>query len=185
MVLERLRKRLNFDAVGRHIPINPNALTLLSALLAWIGVPLVWIFNTPPWLLIAISGALDVIDGAVARGRGLASRGGAFIDSFLDRYSDAAYLLYFWNYVDPLAIFLALVGTFAISYARCRGESLGVEVRGVGFMERGERLLFLLAISLIIGTQYATPLFYLYTILVNSAAAYRGYVVYRRLTPNK
>jgi len=134
---------------------------------------------------IAISGALDVIDGAVARGRGLASRGGAFIDSFLDRYSDAAYLLYFWNYVDPLAIFLALVGTFAISYARCRGESLGVEVRGVGFMERGERLLFLLAISLIIGTQYATPLFYLYTILVNSAAAYRGYVVYRRLTPNK
>ena len=183
MVLERLRKRVNLDAVGRYIPVNPNVLTLLSVLVAWSGVLPVWLSAAPPWLFIAASGVLDVLDGAVARSSGRASRGGAFIDSYLDRYTDAAYILYFWNYVDHLAAFLALLGTFAISYARCRGESLGVEVRGVGFMERGERVLYLLAVSLVLGIspQLVNPLMYLYTLLVNSAAAYRGYAVFKKL----
>ena len=102
--MERLRSKVNIDAVGRKIPISPNVLTLLSAVVAWVGVPLVLLYGASPLWFILISGALDAVDGAVARGRGLVSRAGAFLDSFLDRFSDAAYLLYFWGRVDSLAM---------------------------------------------------------------------------------
>ena len=39
-------------------------------------------------LVLIPAGVFDVLDGAVARHRGTASRGGAFLDSFLDRISD-------------------------------------------------------------------------------------------------
>ncbi|MEM4755053.1 CDP-alcohol phosphatidyltransferase family protein [Pyrobaculum sp.] len=187
MVLERLRSKVSIDAVGRKIPISPNVLTLLSAVVAWVGVPLVLLYGASPLWFILISGALDAVDGAVARGRGLVSRAGAFLDSFLDRFSDAAYLLYFWGRVDSLAMYIALLGTFAISYARCRGESLGVEVRGVGLMERGERVAYLLVLSLVIdlAPPLVASLFYAYVFLVGLAAAHRGYVVFRKLSLNR
>lgn len=183
MVSEKLRRVVNLDRIGRRIPLSPNLLTLASGLVAWGGVPLVLIYGFPPWLFILVSGLLDGLDGAVARSRGVASRGGAFLDSFLDRYSDAAYLAYFWGRVDPLVIYVALVGTYAISYARCRGEALGVEVRGVGFMERGERVayLFLVAVAASAFPLLVSPLLYLYTALVSAAALYRGFAVFRRL----
>ncbi len=184
MVSERLRKVVNLDKLGRYIPISPNLLTLLSGLVAWGGVPLVLLLDLPPWLFILVSGLLDGLDGAVARSRGVVSRRGAFLDSFLDRYSDAAYLVYFWRYVDPLVIYVALIGTFAISYVRCRGEALGVEVRGVGFMERGERVVYLFLTSLlgVVFSHFVGVLLYLYAVLVNAAALYRGFVVFRRLS---
>jgi archaetidylinositol phosphate synthase len=184
VVSERLRKVVNLDKLGRYIPLNPNLLTLLSGLVAWGGVPLVLLLDLPPWLFILASGILDGLDGAVARSRGVVSRRGAFLDSFLDRYSDAAYLVYFWKYVDPLVIYIALMGTFAISYVRCRGEALGVEVRGVGFMERGERTVYLFLTSLIgvASPRLVETLLYLYATLVNAAALHRGFVVFRRLS---
>ncbi|ACB40289.1 CDP-alcohol phosphatidyltransferase family protein [Pyrobaculum neutrophilum] len=175
MVSEKLRRYVNMDRVGRYIPLSPNVLTALSALVAWAGVPLVLFFGHPPWLYILLSGLLDGLDGAVARSKGVATRRGAFLDSFMDRYSDAAYLLYFLRQADPLALYLGLLGTFAISYARCRGESLGLEVRGVGFMERGERVayLFLTAVAGEVAPQLQSPMLYLYIALVNIAAVYR------------
>lgn len=184
MVSERLRRVVNLDKLGRRIPLSPNLLTLASGLMAWGGVPLVLIYGLPPWLFILVSGLLDGLDGAVARSRGAVSRGGAFLDSFLDRYSDAAYLAYFWGHVDPLVVYVALVGTYGISYARCRGEALGVEVRGIGFMERGERVayLFLTAVAGVVFPLLISPLLYLYAALVSVAALYRGFVVFRRLS---
>ncbi len=184
MVSERLRRIVNLDKLGGRIPLSPNLLTLASGLVAWGGVPLVLIYGFPPWLFILVSGLLDGLDGAVARSRGAVSKKGAFLDSFLDRYSDAAYLAYFWGRVDPLVIYIALVGTYAISYARCRGEALGVEVRGVGFMERGERVayLFLVAVAASAFPLLVSFLLYLYTALVSAAALYRGFVVFRRLS---
>lgn len=78
MVSEKLRRVVNLDRIGRRIPLSPNLLTLASGLVAWGGVPLVLIYGFPPWLFILVSGLLDGLDGAVARGRGVASRGGGF-----------------------------------------------------------------------------------------------------------
>jgi Phosphatidylglycerophosphate synthase len=184
VVSERLRKVVNLDRLGRHIPLDPNLLTLMSALIAWSGVPLVLSYGFPPWLFILISGLLDGLDGAVARSKGLSSKRGAFLDSFLDRYSDAAYLAYFWGYVNPFVVFLSLVGTYAISYARCRGETLGVEMRGVGFMERGERVVYLLATAVVgaVSSDLVEYLLYIYAVVVNIAALHRGFVAFRRLS---
>jgi len=180
VVSERLRKYIRLEGLGKRIPVDPNILTLLSAAVAWLGVPLVLLYGAPPWLFIAASGVLDAVDGAVARGRGLASRRGAFLDSFADRYTDAAYLLYFWHQVDPLILLVAVVGTFAISYARCRGEALGAEVRGVGFMERGERVAYLFVTSFFSG-DVMLWLLLVYAVLVNAAALYRGFAVFKKL----
>ncbi|MFN3803638.1 MAG: CDP-alcohol phosphatidyltransferase family protein [Pyrobaculum sp.] len=176
MVIERIRKVIKIEI--SFIPVSPNVLTLSSLLVALIGVPLVWQAGLPPWLFILTSGLLDVIDGAVARGRRLTSKAGAFLDSTLDRYSDAVYLLYFWPRVDPLAIYVALIGTFMISYARCRGEALGVEVKGRGFMERGERVLYLFVASFFENLIYI--LINIYTVLVVMGATYRVIFVFNK-----
>jgi CDP-diacylglycerol--glycerol-3-phosphate 3-phosphatidyltransferase len=102
-------------------------------------------------LCLALSGALDILDGALARVSGQVSPFGAFLDSVLDRYSDllvlAGLVFLFTQLGRPGAVaatLLAVIGTVMVSYTRARAESVGVECR-VGVMERGERMLVLLA----------------------------------------
>jgi CDP-diacylglycerol--glycerol-3-phosphate 3-phosphatidyltransferase len=99
----------------------------------------------------ALAGALDILDGSLARVSGRASPFGAFLDSVLDRYSDLlvlAGLVFLFARLGRLdaviAVLLAVVGTVMVSYTRARAESIDVECR-VGLMERGERMLVLIA----------------------------------------
>src|SRR3972149_42271 len=97
------------------------------------------------WILVT-SGTLDVVDGAIARKGGAASRRGAFIDSVVDRYGECAVFaglaLHFrgdWAFWVVLAAFF---GSLMVSYTRARAEGLGVECR-VGLMQRAERYVVL------------------------------------------
>jgi|FLYL01.1.fsa_nt_gi CDP-diacylglycerol--glycerol-3-phosphate 3-phosphatidyltransferase len=99
---------------------------------------------------IAVVGLCDLLDGMVARAKNTQSRFGAFLDSALDRYADMAMfiglIIYFaqMNRMDYLLICcLALVGTVMTSYSRARAESVIGHCR-VGFMERPERIVFLM-----------------------------------------
>jgi CDP-diacylglycerol--glycerol-3-phosphate 3-phosphatidyltransferase len=101
-------------------------------------------------LCLMVAGALDILDGALARVSGQVSPFGAFLDSVLDRYSDLlvlAGLVFLFARLGRLevvvAVLLALIGTVMVSYTRARAESIDVECR-VGFMERGERMLLLI-----------------------------------------
>jgi phosphatidylglycerophosphate synthase len=101
-------------------------------------------------LCLMLAGALDILDGALARASGQVSPFGAFLDSVLDRYSDLlvlAGLVFLFARLGRLevvvAVLLALIGTVMVSYTRARAESIDVECR-VGFMERGERMLVLI-----------------------------------------
>src|SRR5215470_18582524 len=101
-------------------------------------------------LCLVLAGALDILDGAVARASAQVSPFGAFLDSVLDRYSDllvlAGVCLLFargGRLADVAVTLLALVGTVMVSYTRARAESVGVHCR-VGLMARGERLLVLI-----------------------------------------
>ncbi|MGC9170243.1 MAG: CDP-alcohol phosphatidyltransferase family protein [Thermoproteus sp.] len=181
-MIEKLRKYVNLDRIGAYIPISADAVTALSLVVALLGVFLTW-DGWPPWPFIAAVGALDVVDGAVARARGTAGRPGALLDSTLDRYTDALILLYFYPSAPHLLVYVSLVGTFLISYVRARAESLGLSMRGVGFMERAERILYLLAASLVgsLAREALVPALYLYAALVNAAAAYRFLAAYRAL----
>ena len=95
-------------------------------------------------LAIALGGVADILDGRVARALGVDSKYGKFIDSTLDRFVEAFAFLGFAVYLrgfelGPLVVVGAISGSLLVSYARARGESLGVLCRG-GLMQRAERL---------------------------------------------
>ena len=101
------------------------------------------------FLLLALAGLVDVLDGAVAKASGTSSPRGAFFDSVSDRLSDALlfggvawYLASEYGGHAPLLPMAVLAGAMLISYERAKAESLGFDARG-GIMERAERFVAL------------------------------------------
>jgi phosphatidylglycerophosphate synthase/putative flippase GtrA len=126
----------------------PNVITSLSfafALGASLGVAS-GRFALGGWLFV-VSGTLDFLDGRVARSTGRTTPGGAALDSVLDRYVESAFIAGLaWYYRHEWVLvpsLLALTGSLLVPYVRARGESLGVSLKEVGFMQRPERILVL------------------------------------------
>lgn len=100
--------------------------------------------NLGGWAVL-LGGAADVLDGRIARARDMANQRGAFLDSTLDRFAEVGAFVGLAVMYRASAPALALVatalgGSLLVSYARARGESLGVVCK-VGVMQRAERLL--------------------------------------------
>jgi CDP-diacylglycerol--glycerol-3-phosphate 3-phosphatidyltransferase len=100
--------------------------------------------NLGGWLVL-LGGVADVLDGRIARARGEANETGAFLDSTLDRFAEVGAfvglaVMYRGSAAAVAVVVVALGGSLLVSYARARGESLGV-VAKVGIMQRAERLL--------------------------------------------
>lgn len=102
-------------------------------------------------MVITVFVFLDMTDGMMARMTGKSSRFGAFLDSTLDRFADAAIFGgVMWGFLDEdrttaLAAFLCLtIGSF-VPYARARAEGLGVDAK-VGIATRVDRLVIGLTI---------------------------------------
>ena len=139
------------DFLIRH-NINPNLLSYIGFLCSLLAAFFIAIGAThfPVWLawpapfLIFWSGVFDVFDGEVARRTGEETQAGAFLDSNLDRLSDAALILgmIYGNLIDFLLGFIILFLIIIISYTRSRAENEGVDMKGVGIMERAERLVY-------------------------------------------
>lgn len=107
---------------------------------------------TGGWMVL-LGGAADVLDGRIARARGMVSDAGAFLDSTLDRFAETFAFAGIALWFTParggvLAAVLALGGSLLVSYARARGEGLGVHFKG-GLMQRAERLVILALASLL------------------------------------
>ena len=131
-----------------RVRFPPNAITSVSfafALGAGVGVA-AGRFALGGWLFV-FAGALDFLDGRVARSTGRTSPSGAALDSILDRYVESALIVGLaWYYRDSWVLvpcLLALTGSLLVPYVRARGESLGVRMADVGFMQRPERVLLL------------------------------------------
>jgi phosphatidylglycerophosphate synthase/putative flippase GtrA len=137
-----------FWTVLARVGFPPNAITSVSfafALGAGVGVA-AGRFALGGWLFI-VAGALDFLDGRVARSTGRTSKSGAALDSILDRYVESALIVGLaWYYRHDWVLvpcLLALTGSLLVPYVRARGESLGVKMSDVGFMQRPERVLLL------------------------------------------
>jgi len=138
-------------------------------------------------VFLLLSGFCDVLDGDLARRRGLASRFGAFLDSTLDRVAEFAYfggfLYYFVNRPGGGSDFIfvvtlvALTGSVLTSYARARAEGLGYECT-VGIMERPERIA-LLAVGLFLGSRVLTAVLVVLAITTTYTFIQRIVHVYR------
>lgn len=108
----------------------------------------------------------DLIDGVIARARGISSRWGAFLDSTSDRIGDGAVfgslVIWYAGEGDSLPLAAAalacLVAGSITSYVKARAEGLGFTC-DVGLAERGERLLILLVAAGLygLGVPYLLP----------------------------
>ena len=90
----------------------------------------------------------DLFDGAIARlTNGTGTAWGGFLDSTIDRVTDAAILIGVLLYMIDrdqtvsILILISLVSGGLIPYIRAKAESMSIECSG-GFAERTERLIF-------------------------------------------
>ena len=130
--------------------MTPDHLTLVGLLIAVGAAVAIGSGHITSGLILVILAALpDLLDGALAKASGAASQRGAFLDSTVDRVTDAFLLggvaYYFATHEDPrLAVLPYAVSSLAmvISYQRAKAESLGLNAKG-GLMERAERIVLL------------------------------------------
>ena len=187
--LSRIIERIFFiardavaDLLGKTL-LQPNALTSLGVILnlmAFLTLSQGRMFESG--ILIAVAGACDLLDGALARRAGRSTPFGAFYDSAMDRVSDMAIYggLLLWYYASRqhmvlvVVTFLAMAGSVMVSYTRARAECLIPECK-VGFMERAERTL-----TLILGALFNRMPMALWIIAIGSWLTAIHRIVYTR-----
>jgi archaetidylinositol phosphate synthase len=160
-VLDRLRARLEsfLNSVGdlfARLEPTPAAWTLVGLMVSLLAAAAYSASSLAGEILggvlVLVSGWFDIVDGAVAKVTGRASRTGAFLDSSLDRVAEVALFtgILIGGYSSPVLVLLALSMSLLVSYTRAKGDALGVPLSGVGIGERSERLL-ILAVSSLLG----------------------------------
>jgi CDP-diacylglycerol---glycerol-3-phosphate 3-phosphatidyltransferase len=138
----------------RSLPFTPNQVTVAGLSLNAVTAVLIYerhfVWATAAFIAGSI---LDILDGALARSHGKLTQFGSFLDSTTDRISEGfvlgaiALVLSDQGHVAALAsVFVALVGSFLVSYTRAKAEALGLSGT-VGLMGRAERIV-LVAIAL-------------------------------------
>jgi CDP-diacylglycerol--glycerol-3-phosphate 3-phosphatidyltransferase len=129
--------------------ITPNAVTVAGTVGVLIGA---LGFATRGHLFIAlvvitVSCLTDMLDGSMARQRGITNKFGALLDSAMDRVADGAIFgsvaFYYATQHQPrlvAAALLCLLTGQVVSYVKARAEGLGFTCN-VGIIERAERLI--------------------------------------------
>ncbi len=171
--------------------LTPNQMTWAAFVIALLSfVSFIFGQNIIGGLLVQLSSIVDGIDGSLARIKGITSTFGSFLDSVLDRYADILIVLglTLWSLSHEaypgiwLAGFLAITGTFCISYTRARIDSEHRHLFDKGLKSVASRdiRLFLIMLGGITGQAY----FCLIAIaaLANLVVFYRLIYIYRHLT---
>jgi CDP-diacylglycerol--glycerol-3-phosphate 3-phosphatidyltransferase len=140
------------------VGVSANAVTVAGFLVTVAGTALLASGQPGAGLAVLLLGTLsDTLDGQIARAAGGGTRFGAFLDSTLDRLSDAALAIAavqlgasMYDRFEPTVLYgaanvlfwgglLLLVASFLVSYIRARAESLG-EGATVGLAPREARI---------------------------------------------
>jgi phosphatidylglycerophosphate synthase len=165
--------------------LDPNALTVTGALVSSVAAAALATGRpVAGGLLMLAGGFFDLVDGVVARHRGIATRFGAFLDSTLDRWVDAVLMVgisvHYAREGAPQHVALAglaLAAMVLVSYSKARAE-LVLPTFEVGLLERAERVVILAA-----GAIFDLLVVALWIIAVGSAitAAQRIALAYREM----
>lgn len=135
--------------------VTANAVTLFGGVLSLVGGALVALAMPQAALMVLVIGTLsDTLDGQIARASGGSTPFGAFLDSTVDRVSDAALFggaaLLAAGSGQPALLWwalLALVASSLVPYVRAKAESLGLGA-SVGPAPREARIvIFLLGLA--------------------------------------
>lgn len=141
--------------------ITPDAVTITGTVAVVLAA--LWLYPTGHLLagtaVIAVAVLTDSLDGTMARRSGRSSTWGAFLDSTLDRFADAAIfaglVLWFFGGGDDrltgaLALACLVLGSI-VPYARARAEGLGMTA-AIGIAERADRLFAVLLATALVGS---------------------------------
>ena len=172
------------------IGVTPNMLTvfgvagnIVAAVLAGYGE-----FLAAGIVLLFFS-ALDFLDGALARATGQATPFGSAFDAIMDRVSEAAVLFGLFVFysdqgdrTEEILLFVAVIGSLMVSYARARAEIIGLKLTE-GLFTRAERVV-LLGAGLIIGDVLNEPdvitgVLWILAVLTPLTALQRLYIIWR------
>jgi len=189
MLSELARKYCRFflEPAARFISwtkISPNLISLIGFLLT-VGVAFVIGagYLRLGGLLVLAAAGFDALDGTLARLTGRTSRFGAFLDSTLDRLSEAVIFLGLFVYfvgqdaqTELILIYATVVGSLMVSYARARAEGIGVILKD-GLLTRFERV-GLLVVGLVFNMFLVIILWGL-AIFTNFTAVQRMWLVWR------
>ena len=158
--------------------VRPWHLTIMALLLNVVTGALIILgeWFAAGWALLA-AGLCDVFDGSVARHHGQQKRSGAFMDSVLDRVSDAIlFACLFWalsedgRRLDAALALFTLIVSLSVSHIRAEAEAVGVQLTE-GFFQRLERFLALMVGLLVPGAM--TPVLLILATLGAVTAAQR------------
>ncbi len=172
--------------------LGPNAWTFLSVIPALASV---WFLVSQEYLasaaLFILAGFMDMVDGAVARATGKASKAGAYLDTMVDRYVEFLMVLgLVWLayqgvipdvYLPAVVwIFVYYFGAIMTSYAKAAAKEkdfIRSEIRG-GLVERAERmiLLFVGIAAACFDTIYLAYMIVLLALLANITVLQRAWI---------
>lgn len=155
---EKVQKLLSAEARLAHkMGLSPNVISVIGLVFAIFAAAAYFFSLNQTWLLFIavtlffLSGFSDVLDGILARTYDQETIFGGFFDSLLDRYSES--IVYIGIIVgglcEPFWGILALIGSLLVSYSRARAEAIGIKMMSIGLMERAERLILLIASSIV------------------------------------
>lgn len=149
--------QMKIGKILSFIPLSPNQWTVIAVLVAVVAAYEIAVGELVYGLvLFLLSGAIDMVDGAVARARGETTKFGGFLDGISDRLVEALFLFSLMFY--PLPTFLVdakiwlagliFLGTCMPSYVRAYADHHEVisheKAKALGgIFERGERILLL------------------------------------------
>ncbi|MGH8838753.1 MAG: phosphatidylinositol phosphate synthase [Jiangellaceae bacterium] len=171
-----------------RLGVRPDVVTVVGTLGVCVGA--LWFYPRGEFLVgtLVITAFVfsDNVDGIMARLSDRQGPWGAFLDSVLDRFGDAAIFiglaLWFAGDGDDLrmvALCLACLALGAVvSYARARAESLGYSA-AVGIAERADRLVAVLVTTGLVGW-FDLPVVVLEVVLWLLAAA-SAWTVFQRV----
>jgi CDP-diacylglycerol---glycerol-3-phosphate 3-phosphatidyltransferase len=161
--------------------VTPNRLTVAGLVLNVATAPLI-VTGHFLWALVVyiLASICDLLDGAVARVAQQVTPFGAFLDSTSDRLAEGITLgalgVYFargGHLWEVGALFVALTGSFLVSYVRAKAEAMGLECK-VGLASRPERV-FVLCVG------FAFARWHVLTVIVYFLAVVSAYTVVQRI----
>ncbi|MFC1535324.1 NTP transferase domain-containing protein, partial [Thermodesulfobacteriota bacterium] len=182
-LLEHLRGKSNDGPVSRHLnrplsvrisrrlvnyPVTPNQISMFSFLCSVLAAGLFALGGYPGLLLGGLlaqfASIIDGCDGEVARLKFLGSDYGGWFDAVLDRYADGFMLfgLTWHTYSavrDPLILFvgfLAIIGSFMVSYTADKYDGLMHKRVGKGFRVGRDLRVLLISLGAIFNQVYLT-----------------------------
>jgi archaetidylinositol phosphate synthase len=155
---EKVQSLLSAEArVAHKMGLSPNVVSVIGLIFSIFSAAAYLVSFNQTWLLfiaaalLLISGFCDVLDGVLARTYDQETNFGGFFDSLLDRYSESVVYIgiIVGGLCEPFWGILALIGSLLVSYSRARAEAIGIKMMSIGLMERAERLILLIASSIV------------------------------------